>query len=127
MRLKDDTRVAKVKAAILSILEEQPSSYVALAEKIDKVLPEAGKKAIGNSLRVLKKNGYVVDNVIKGDHIWSCTGKKFDATPPVNVLVPFPAAAHQKISEIAQEKGCPKIQVIRDLIEYALKKYSSLS
>lgn len=119
--IKDkDEQVAKLKSAIIEILDIQSMHYHMIADILDGSFKPEDLATIGNCLRVLKKSGYIKDFDVEGTRWWKRTSIPFDSDPPVKVLVPFSARTHQKVAELADKSGRSRVSIIKELVRSGL-------
>lgn len=115
-----DGQIAKVKSAIIKVLDAQSLDYHMIVDVLQEVFDEKDLTPVGNCLRVLKKHGYIEDIIIDGVVFWKRTEKDFDSRPPIKVLVPFSAETHQKLVEKAKLNKRSRVSLIREFVDSAL-------
>ena len=115
-----DEQVAKLKSAIIEILNIQNLSYHMITDILEGTFTKEDLSTVGNCLRVLKQHGYIDDIDVDGVRFWQRTEKPFDPDPPIKVLIPFSSTTHQKVVELADKTGRSRVSIIKELVRSGL-------
>jgi hypothetical protein len=90
------------------------------ATKTSKLHGNFTSNMLGNNLRVLKKSGVVTDQKDQGVRVWTLLDPDHHEEAPVKMVISFPKATHEALSQTAEDEKATKNQVVVDAVQLHL-------
>ena len=113
-----DAELVKLRVEIIKVMKSL-SGWVSSEEIQKKLGAKYTPEQIGNNLRILKDMGVAANTKVEGQFRWALTGEEFVAQAPVGILIKFPRAVHEGLSELARKFGISKNNlVVKSVSEY---------